>query len=96
MSLGILEDTTLYRLAQEVVPDRGSGVDNAQITGLLSAARASNSYALLRAMTQHQFEKARKDGERSAERAQFYDRLFRALLQVERLAERLRARPSPA
>ena len=69
MKLGLLEDGDLYRMAGEVVPEGGSGVDNAQITGLLSAARASGSYLLLRAMTQHQYEKARKDGDWGEARA---------------------------
>ncbi|WP_437600241.1 hypothetical protein WMF28_01610 [Sorangium sp. So ce590] len=87
MKLGLLEDGVLYQLAREVVPEGGSGVDNAQITGLLSTARATGSYTQLRAMTQHQFEKARKDGDRGAARAGFYDRLFRALQTVEKLAD---------
>lgn len=87
MTLALLEDTTLYRLATDVVPQGGSGVDNAQISGLLSTARASGSCTVLRAMTQHQLEKARKEGDRSASRAAFYDRLFRALQQVEKHAD---------
>jgi hypothetical protein len=87
MELGVLEDGVLYKMAAEIVPETGSGVDNAQITGLLSVARASCSYALLRAMTQHQFEKARKDGDRGAARVGFYDRLFKALQKVEKLAD---------
>lgn len=87
MELGLLEDGALYQLAAKVVPEDGSGVDNAQITGLLSIARASGSYAQLRTMTQRQLEKARKDGDRGAARAEFYDRLSRALREVEALAD---------
>ncbi|MCG8424904.1 MAG: hypothetical protein MJE77_44025 [Proteobacteria bacterium] len=83
MTLGVLEDHDLYELAGEVVTAQGSGVTNAQINGLLAVIRASESYASLRKMTQHQREKARKDGDRGAERAAFYDRLFKALTQVE-------------
>jgi len=94
MNVGLLEDGVLYRMAGEVVPEGGSGVDNAQITGLLSVVRASGSHALLRTMTQHQLEKARKDGDYAADRAAFYDRLFKALQKVEKLADDLvRAHP---
>jgi hypothetical protein len=88
----LLEDSTLCELAEQVVPAEGSGVDNAQVTGLLSTVRASNSYNVLRAMTQKQHEKARKEGDRGQRRADFYSRLFHALKQVETLAnDRARA-----
>ena len=87
MKLGLLEDSTLYHLAKEVVPDGGSGVDNAQISGLLNTIRASGSSTVLRTMTQHQLEKARKGGDREAPRAAFYERLFKALQQVEKHAD---------
>lgn len=87
MNLGLLEDEVLYALAQTVVPAGGSDVENSQITGLLSTVRSSRSWALLRKMSQHQFEKARKDGERGEGRAAFYDRLFKALGEVENYAE---------
>jgi hypothetical protein len=88
VNLGLLEDRILPALAKDVVPEGGSGVDNTQISGLLSTIRASGSYAVLRTMTQHQFEKARKEGDRSADRAAFYDRLFKALQQVENHADK--------
>ncbi len=87
MNIAQLEDDVLYALAKVVVPKGGSDVDNAQITGLLSTVRASKSWALLRKMSQHQFEKARKDGEWGADRAAFYDRLFKALGEVEKYAD---------
>lgn len=87
MKLGLLEDGVLYKLAGEVVPEGGSGVDNAQISGLLATVRASGSYAQLRTMTQRQLEKARKEGDSGAVRAGFYERLFRALQTVEKLAD---------
>ncbi|WP_437743777.1 hypothetical protein WMF39_01500 [Sorangium sp. So ce1504] len=97
MKLGLLEDGALYQLAGEVVPEGGSGVDNAQITGLLSTVRASGSCGQLREMAQRQLEKARKDGDRGAARAGFYDRLFRALQEVEKLADAYaRAHPPEA
>lgn len=87
MNLGLLEDEVLYTLAKTVVPAGGSDVENSQITGLLSTIRSSRSWALLRKMSQHQLEKARKDGERAEGRAAFYDRLFKALGEVEKYAE---------
>lgn len=87
MNIAKLEDEELYELAKVVVPKGGSDVENAQITGLLSTVRASKSWALLRKMSQHQFEKARKDGEWGADRAAFYDRLFKALGEVEKIAD---------
>jgi hypothetical protein len=87
MKLGLLEDGELYSLAQQVVPAGGSGVENAQVSGLLSTVRASRSYAVLHDMTQRQRDKARKDGDRGAERAAFYDRLLKALQNVEKRAD---------
>ena len=87
MTLGLLEDETLYELAKTVVTADGCDVENAQITGLLSCVRSSRSWARLRKMSQHQLEKARKDGEWGESRAAFYDRLFRALDKVEKYAE---------
>jgi len=46
-------------------------------------------------MTQHQLEKARKDGDRGAERASFYDRLFKALQLVEKRADEYVRASSP-
>lgn len=87
MKLGLIEDVELYELAREIVPVGGSGVDNAQVSGLLATIRGSRSHAVLRAMTQHQLEKARKDGDYGIERAAFYDRLFKALQVVEKRAD---------
>jgi hypothetical protein len=87
MNVGQLEDEVLYALAKRVVPEGGSDVDNSQITGLLSTVRASKSWILLRKMSQHQYEKARKDGPWGEERAAFFERLFKALGEVEKYAE---------
>ncbi len=86
MKISLLEDGDLYDLAQTVVPEGGSGVNNAQISGLLAVIRQSRSYAALRAMTRHQFEKAGKEGNRGAQAADFHQRLFKALKQVEQHA----------
>ena len=85
-TLGLIEDVTLVDDAKEVVSEEGSGVKNAQISGLLTAVRASLSYDVLRRMTQHQMAKARNDGDRSRLQAAFYDRLFKALKKVEQYA----------
>lgn len=90
--LAQIEDGLLYGLAAEVVPTGGSGVENAQVSGLLAVVRATASHAVLRNMTQHQLTKARKEEERGAERAEFYRRLFEALQKVEQAAAELAAR----
>ena len=87
MNLGLLEDRDLYQLAAEIVTEDGSGVDNAQISGLLATIRASGSYNMLRRMAEHQLEKARKEGDRSAGKAAFFDRLLKGLRQVDRHAD---------
>ncbi len=85
-ALGVIEDHVLMDWAKEVVPNGGSDVTNAQISGLLSAVRASQSYDVLRRMTQHQVSKTQKEGERGINRLAFFDRLFKALKKVEQLA----------
>lgn len=87
MMIGLLEDTTLYKLAGEVVPGEGSGVENAQISGLLSTIRSSGSCAVLRTMAQRQLEKSRREGDHDTLRTAFYDRLFKALQEVEKHAD---------
>jgi len=89
MSLGLFEDRDLYQLAAKIVTEDIRGVNNAQISGLLVTIRSSGSHNKLRRMAEHQLEKARKDGDRGANKAAFYDRLLKELRQLAHHAEEL-------